>query len=250
MNIIFSNKAKLPTKYGTFNIISFKQKNDHQEHCLIYMGNLKGKENILTRIHSECLTGDVFTSQKCDCGDQLEKSMQAISDKKEGIILYLRQEGRGIGLFNKINAYALQDEGQDTIQANHSLGFGTDLRDFSIAAEAINYMGIKSIELLSNNPDKIKIWNDSGIAVSKRIPLIVESNTYNSSYLNVSVKRRILYLVIIGVLLFSGSIYGLSTNTLTSFDFTSIAFITPIGGLLLILSWIVMLIGFIKIKAE
>ena len=185
MNITFSNKANLPTRYGTFNIISFKQENDIHEHCLLYLGDINGQNDVLTRIHSECLTGDVFTSQKCDCGEQLDESMRAISEKGEGIILYLRQEGRGIGLFNKINAYALQDKGEDTIQANHSLGFDTDLRDYTIAIKALDYLNIKSIELLSNNPDKIKVWEKSGINVSRRVPLIIKTNKYNSDYLNV-----------------------------------------------------------------
>ena len=185
MNIIFSNKAKLPTKYGVFNIISFKQENDIHEHCLLYIGNLIGQDNVLTRVHSECLTGDVFTSKKCDCGEQLDESIRVIAEKGTGIVLYLRQEGRGIGLFNKINAYALQDEGQDTIQANHSLGFDTDLRDFTIAVKALEHFKIKSIELLSNNPDKIKVWEHSGINISKRIPLIIKTNEYNLGYLDV-----------------------------------------------------------------
>lgn len=185
MNITFSNKAKLPTKYGVFNIISFKQENDIHEHCLLYIGNLIGQDNVLTRVHSECLTGDVFTSKKCDCGEQLDESIRVIAEKGTGIVLYLRQEGRGIGLFNKINAYALQDEGQDTIQANHSLGFDTDLRDFTIAVKALEHFKIKSIELLSNNPDKIKVWEHSGINISKRIPLIIKTNEYNLGYLDV-----------------------------------------------------------------
>ena len=185
MNIIFSNKAKLPTKYGVFNIISFKQENDIHEHCLLYIGNLIGQDNVLTRVHSECLTGDVFTSKKCDCGEQLDESIRVIAEKGTGIVLYLRQEGRGIGLFNKNNAYALQDEGQDTIQANHSLGFDADLRDFTIAVKALEHFKIKSIELLSNNPDKIKVWEHSGINISKRIPLIIKTNEYNLGYLDV-----------------------------------------------------------------
>ena len=185
MKITFSNKAKLPTKYGEFNIVSFKQENDIHEHCLLYIGNVKGQEDVLTRIHSECLTGDVFSSKKCDCGEQLDESIRAIAKKKVGIILYLRQEGRGIGLFNKINAYALQDEGQDTIQANHSLGFDTDLRDFTIAVKVLEHLKIKSIELLSNNPEKIKVWQNSGIHVAKRLPVIIETNKYNIDYLEV-----------------------------------------------------------------
>ena len=144
---------------------------------------------MLTRIHSECLTGDIFTSKKCDCGEQLEQSMRMISKKGSGIILYLRQEGRGIGLFNKINAYALQDKGQDTIQANHSLGFDTDLRDFSIAIEALEYLEIKSIELLSNNPEKINVMENSNIYVTRRIPLIIETNEYNLDYLEIKKEK-------------------------------------------------------------
>jgi len=189
MKISFSNKAKLPTKYGEFNIISFKQEGDIHEHCLLYKGDLSSKENVLTRIHSECLTGDVFGSIKCDCGEQLDKSLHAITEKQSGIILYLRQEGRGIGLFNKINAYSLQDHGQDTIQANHSLGFDTDLRDFTIAVKVLEHLKIKSIELLSNNPEKIKIWDNSEVKVSKRIPLIIETNKHNEDYLSVKKEK-------------------------------------------------------------
>ncbi len=183
MNLQFSKKAKLPTQYGEFNIISFKKEGDIHEHCLLYIGDLDSKENILTRIHSECLTGDVFSSKKCDCGEQLDQSMKAISKNKSGIILYLRQEGRGIGLLNKINAYALQDQGQNTIEANHSLGFDTDLRDFTIAVKVLEHLNIKSINLLSNNPEKIKVWDDSIINVTKRVSLIVDSNEHNMDYL-------------------------------------------------------------------
>ena len=183
MNIKFSKTAKLPTKYGEYNIISFKEEGDIHEHCLLYFGDLSIKENILTRIHSECLTGDVFGSRKCDCGEQLDESMKAITKNQSGIILYLRQEGRGIGLFNKINAYALQDQGQNTIEANHSLGFDTDLRDFTIAVKALEHLKIKSIELLSNNPEKIKVWDNTGISVTKRVPLIVDTNEHNIDYL-------------------------------------------------------------------
>jgi GTP cyclohydrolase II len=185
MKIKFSNTAKLPTKYGKFNIISFKQEGDIHEHCLLFKGDLESKENVLTRIHSECLTGDVFSSKKCDCGEQLDESLRAIAEKQIGVVIYLRQEGRGIGLFNKINAYALQDEGQDTIQANHSLGFDTDLRDFTIAVKALEHLKIKSIELLSNNPEKIKAWKNSGVKITKRVPLIIETNSHNVDYLNV-----------------------------------------------------------------
>lgn len=183
MSLTFSNTATLPTKYGEFNMISFKQEGDVHEHCLLYLGDIENQEDVLTRIHSECLTGDVFTSQKCDCGEQLNESMQAVAEKKQGVIVYLRQEGRGIGLFNKVNAYALQDQGQDTIEANHSLGFDTDLRKFDIAIYALEHLKVKSIELLSNNPEKIKTIEDSGIRVSKRVPLIIKTNEHNLDYL-------------------------------------------------------------------
>ena len=189
MKIKFSQKAKLPTDYGVFNIISFKQENDIHEHCLLYLGDISGQNNLLTRIHSECLTGDVFSSKKCDCGEQLDNSMREIAKKQSGIILYLRQEGRGIGLFNKINAYALQDQGQDTIQANHSLGFDTDLRDFTIAVKVLEHLKINSIELLSNNPEKFKIWKNSNIDVTKRIPLITKTNEHNLDYLLVKKEK-------------------------------------------------------------
>ncbi|MCK0180075.1 GTP cyclohydrolase II [Flavobacteriaceae bacterium S0862] len=189
MKILFSNKAILPTNYGKFNIISFKQEGDIHEHCLLFKGELTNQENVLTRIHSECLTGDIFASKKCDCGEQLAESMRMISEKGSGIILYLRQEGRGIGLFNKINAYALQDKGQDTIQANHSLGFDTDLRDFSIAIKALESLKIKSIELLSNNPEKINVMENSSINVTRRIPLIVETNEHNLDYLEIKKEK-------------------------------------------------------------
>ncbi|MDO1512425.1 GTP cyclohydrolase II [Maribacter confluentis] len=185
MNIQYSNTAQLPTAYGKFNIISFKEEGVDFEHCVLYKGELETKENVLTRLHSECLTGDVFASKKCDCGEQLEESLRAIAEKGSGIVLYLRQEGRGIGLFNKINAYALQDEGQDTIQANHSLGFDTDLRDFTIAAKVLEHLKVKSIELLSNNPEKIEVLENAGIIITKRVPLITKTNVHNQDYLNI-----------------------------------------------------------------
>lgn len=181
----FSNTAKLPTKYGLFKIVSFKENSSEKEHLIVSMGNLKDKKNVLTRVHSECLTGDVFTSLKCDCGEQLEASLKLISEKKEGAVIYLKQEGRGIGLFNKVNAYALQDEGQDTIAANHSLGFDTDLRTFDIVAHVIDFLGIASIKLLTNNPEKVNtIAESTGILTSVQ-PLRTEPNKYNLDYLTI-----------------------------------------------------------------
>lgn len=181
----FSKTAKLPTKYGVFNIVSFKSKQDSKEHLIVSMGDLRAKDDVLIRVHSECLTGDVFTSLKCDCGEQLEASLKLISEKKEGAVIYLKQEGRGIGLFNKVNAYALQDEGQDTIAANHSLGFDTDLRTFDIVANVIDFLGVASIKLLTNNPEKINtISKSTGISTSVQ-PLRTEPNKYNLDYLTI-----------------------------------------------------------------
>jgi GTP cyclohydrolase II len=185
MQVKFSDTAKLPTKYGEFQIIAFNEEGNSHEHAIVFQGDLAGKEAILTRIHSECLTSDVFTSLKCDCGEQLEESLRLIAEKKEGAVIYLRQEGRGIGLFNKINAYALQDQGQNTIEANHSLGFETDLRKFDIAVKALEHLHVKSIVLLSNNPDKISLLQDSGILVTRVQPLIIKPNKFNIGYLTV-----------------------------------------------------------------
>lgn len=182
-NVLFSNAAKLPTMYGTFDIVSFKEENSSKEHLVVSMGILKGKEDVLTRVHSECLTGDVFTSLKCDCGEQLEASMKLISEKKEGIIIYLKQEGRGIGLFNKVNAYALQDKGQDTIESNHSLGFETDLRSFDIVSHVVEYLGVKSLVLLTNNPEKIQSIQKSTGQLSTVKSLKTEPNEHNIGYL-------------------------------------------------------------------
>ncbi len=185
----FSNTAKLPTKYGVFNIVSFKCEQDFKEHLIVSMGDLKAKDDVLIRVHSECLTGDVFNSLKCDCGEQLEASLKLISEKKEGAVIYLKQEGRGIGLFNKVNAYALQDEGQDTIAANHSLGFDTDLRTFDIVAHVIDFLGISSIKLLTNNPEKVNtIAESTGISTSVQ-PLRTEPNKYNLDYLTVKKEK-------------------------------------------------------------
>lgn len=183
MNTKFSNIANLPTTYGDFKICSFKDENSSHEHAVIFKGEIEHQEAILVRVHSECLTGDVFTSRKCDCYEQLHKSLEIISKEGRGAIIYLRQEGRGIGLFNKVNAYALQDEGQDTIQANHSLGFETDLRDFSIAGDVLEHLQVKSIVMLTNNPEKISTLEKFGINVVDIMPVRIEPNEFNERYL-------------------------------------------------------------------
>ena len=171
-----SEIASLPTKYGNFKIQSFKEKD--KEHLAIFTDNLPKIPYI--RIHSECLTGDVLGSLKCDCGEQLEFALKTINEKG-GIVLYLRQEGRGIGLFNKVNAYALQDKGFDTVEANHQLGFEADMRDFSIVEEILKHFGIKKIKLLTNNPKKEFAFKE--IEVIERIPIKIKPNPYNEFYL-------------------------------------------------------------------
>ena len=147
------------------------------------LGKIENQENVLCRVHSECLTGDTFFSKKCDCGHQLRRSMELISEKGSGIILYLRQEGRGIGLVNKIKAYSLQDEGYDTVEANEMLGFNADERSYEICSDMLSHFSIKSVNVLTNNPSKVKGLEESNISVSKRIPLHVGKNEVNSAYL-------------------------------------------------------------------
>jgi len=171
-----SQIASLPTKYGEFKIQSFKE--GEKEHLVIFTEKLP--EIPLVRIHSECLTGDALGSLKCDCGEQLEFALREIN-KKGGMVIYLRQEGRGIGLFNKVNAYALQDKGFDTVEANHQLGFEADLRDFSIVEKILKHFNIKKIMLLTNNPKKEFAFKE--IKVEKRIPIIIKPNPFNKDYL-------------------------------------------------------------------
>lgn len=175
--------AKLPTKYGLFNIIIYKSLTDGKEHAALTLGKLK--EEVYVRIHSQCLTGDVFTSLRCDCGDQLRKSMKIISQKGSGIILYLNQEGRGIGLTNKIRSYALQDKGYDTVEANEALGFPSDARSYKIARDILNDLGVSSIYLLTNNPDKKDQLQKFGIDINKRVALEIKPNKVDLDYLKV-----------------------------------------------------------------
>ncbi len=170
-----SNEAKLPTKFGEFKIKSFK---DKKEHLVIYKEPLG--DTPIVRIHSECLTGDALGSLKCDCGEQLQYALKMIN-QKGGIVIYLRQEGRGIGLFNKVNAYNLQDQGLDTVEANHQLGFEADMRDFGIVTEILKHFNISKIKLLTNNPKKIQSIKD--IEVVSRIPIKTGENSYNKKYL-------------------------------------------------------------------
>ena len=182
MNLEISKIANLPTKYGDFKIQSFKDNN--KEHLVVFTNTLPTIPTV--RIHSECLTGDVFKSKKCDCGEQLDYALKQIS-KDGGMIVYLRQEGRGIGLLNKVNAYNLQDFGHDTIKANELLGFKQDYRDYSIVDEILKYFNIKKINLMTNNPLKLTSLKD--VNINKRIPIVMNSCEYNYEYLEVKKEK-------------------------------------------------------------
>ncbi len=175
--------AELPTRFGEFHIIAFENNRDGKEHVAIVKGDVIGADDVPVRLHSECLTGDALGSLRCDCRDQLETSLNAIGQMERGIVLYLRQEGRGIGLINKIRAYSLQDQGLDTVEANHALGFRDDERDYSVAAHMLMSLKIESVRLITNNPKKIQQLVDYGIKVTDRIPHIMEPNEYNRFYL-------------------------------------------------------------------
>jgi len=175
-------ETKLPTKFGQFRLVVYRDKTCGQTHLALCMGSFSD-EAILVRVHSECLTGDVFGSLRCDCGRQLEKAMQIISLEKKGVILYMHQEGRGIGLVEKLRAYNLQDKGMDTVEANEALGHKADLRDYGIGAQILVDLGIKQIRLLTNNPRKIVGLEGYGLKVSERLPLEIEPNAQNYKYL-------------------------------------------------------------------
>lgn len=177
-------ETKLPTKFGEFRIIIFKNEVDHKEHLMIVKGDVRGKSDVLMRIHSECLTGDVFGSHRCDCGEQLENALRCIEEQGEGIVIYMRQEGRGIGLTNKIKAYTLQDQGYDTVEANVKLGFPPDMREYSLAAQMLRELDVKSVKLLTNNPEKKEDLERWGITVSKRVPIVIKANSINAKYLS------------------------------------------------------------------
>ena len=176
-------EARLPTAYGDASVISFQSSVDATEHVALVFGDVKTDESVLIRVHSECLTGDVFGSLRCDCGLQRDMAIKAIADEGRGVFLYMRQEGRGIGLHNKIKAYALQDDGADTVEANAQLGFPPDLRHYGIGAQILVNLGVKNMRLLTNNPKKVVGLESYGLHLTERVPLIAETNPENIHYL-------------------------------------------------------------------
>ena len=174
-------ESNLPTKYGSFTVIAYEDCN-HGQHLALVKGEVSGKENVFVRVHSECLTGDALLSLRCDCGPQLKKALGMIA-KKGGVLLYMAQEGRGIGLMNKIAAYHLQDHGMDTVEANLKLGFKADSRDYTIGAQILADLGLSTIKLLTNNPKKIEGLEKYGLKIAQRIPLLIKPNKNNKRYL-------------------------------------------------------------------
>jgi 3,4-dihydroxy 2-butanone 4-phosphate synthase/GTP cyclohydrolase II len=182
-------EAKLPSKYGEFTAIAYKSDIDPDEHLALVMGDLATEEPVLVRVHSECLTGDVFGSLRCDCGEQIALAMQTIAKEGRGVLLYMRQEGRGIGFHNKLRAYALQDEGLDTVEANLALGLAPDLRDYGIGAQVLADLGLHKIRLLTNNPKKVVGLEGYGLGVVETIPIICHPNPYNLHYLETKQRK-------------------------------------------------------------
>jgi len=176
--------VNFPTAYGDFKLYAYHQNITNGHHIALVKGSVAGKDNILVRVHSECTTGDVFHSQRCDCGEQLESAMKRINEAGEGVLLYMRQEGRGIGFMNKMHAYKLQEEGLDTVEANEKLGFKSDLRDYGSGAQILRDLGLTTIRLLTNNPKKIVGLEGYGLKIIERIPLTVIPNENNKKYLD------------------------------------------------------------------
>jgi GTP cyclohydrolase II len=182
-------EAELPTRFGRFRVVGFRNNRDNKEHLALVHGDVLDGEEVMTRLHSECLTGDALGSLRCDCRDQLGVALERIAREPCGVLLYLRQEGRGIGLLNKLRAYQLQDGGLDTVDANLALGFRDDERDYTIAARMLASLGVKSVRLLTNNPRKVDELTLHGIPVSERVPHVMPANEHNRSYLSTKARR-------------------------------------------------------------
>ncbi len=184
MSIRYVASSKLPTEWGVFDIHGFEDEVSGKEHIALTFGDVSGGAPVLARIHSECLTGDALFSQRCDCGSQLKEAMGRIAQEGCGVILYLRQEGRGIGLLNKIKAYHLQDEGADTVEANEQLGFAADQREYAMCDTMLKHLGISQVKLLTNNPRKVSSLEGHGYKVVERVPLQTGRNPHNKRYLD------------------------------------------------------------------
>lgn len=182
-------QAKLPTPFGEFLMVGFEETATGHDHVALVFGDISGDKPVLSRVHSECLTGDALFSLRCDCGFQLEAALKQISEEGRGVLLYHRQEGRNIGLLNKIRAYALQDTGLDTVEANQKLGFAADERDFTLCADMYKLLDISAVRLLTNNPEKVAILTQAGINITERVPLIVGRNPSNSHYLDTKAEK-------------------------------------------------------------
>jgi 3,4-dihydroxy 2-butanone 4-phosphate synthase/GTP cyclohydrolase II len=182
-------EARIPTQYGEFKMKAFVNDIDDKEHFALLMGEVDPTKPTLVRVHSECFTGDVLHSLRCDCGEQLDFAMKKISENGSGVLLYMRQEGRGIGIINKLKAYKYQDEGMDTVEANRKLGYDADLRDYGIGAQILYSLGIRALKLMTNNPRKIVGLEGYGLTIVERIPLVVKSNPYNKKYLETKLDK-------------------------------------------------------------
>jgi 3,4-dihydroxy 2-butanone 4-phosphate synthase/GTP cyclohydrolase II len=187
--VIRVESTQLPTEFGNFELICYQDILNHKEHIALVKGNINTGDPVLTRVHSECLTGDIFGSQRCDCGPQLHAAMQMIEAKGAGLILYMRQEGRGIGLINKLKAYNLQSQGVDTVDANLQLGFAADLRDYGVGAQMLLDLGVTQLDLITNNPTKIIGLEGYGLKINKRVSLVVPTNPHNEKYMQAKVAK-------------------------------------------------------------
>ena len=183
------SEARLPTPHGTWRLVGYRTKDHSEEHVALVMGHVEGADPILVRVHSQCLTGDVFSSQRCDCGEQLDIAMRRVAEERRGVIVYMAQEGRGIGLHNKIAAYALQDQGMDTVVANLALGFAADRRDYGIGMQILRDLGVQNIRLMTNNPAKRHGLAGYGLEVVERVPVIAPANPHNVRYLSVKQEK-------------------------------------------------------------